>query len=82
MNSKDELKVVLIHTIVLQLQILHPKKYKLGLGREQLILLEILNNEELESIIQLYQDQINALIIARKNKLIGDRLQPDHYCHN
>lgn len=82
MNPKDELKSVLIHTIVLQLQILNPEKYKLGIGRNEKILLEILNPDELEGIIQIYQDQINAMIIARKNKLIGERLQPDHYCHN
>lgn len=80
--QKDELKAVLIHTIELQLQILNPEKYKLGMGRQDKILLEILNNEELEGIIQIYQNQINAMIIARKTKLIGDRLQPDHYCHN
>jgi len=33
--SKDELKEVLIHTIVLQLQILNPEKYKNGIDRNQ-----------------------------------------------
>jgi hypothetical protein len=82
MNQKDELKAVLIHTIVLQLQILNPEKYKLGIGRQDKILLEILSTDELEGIIQIYENQINAMILARKTKLIGERLQPDHYCHN
>jgi hypothetical protein len=82
MNPKDELKSVLIYTIVLQLQILNPEKYKNGIDRNQKILLEILNPDELESIIQIYENQINALILARKTKLIGERLQPDHYCNN
>ena len=82
MNPKDELKAVLIHTIVLQLQILNPEKYKLGIGRQDKILLEILSADELEGIIQIYENQINAMILARKTKLIGERLQPDHYCHN
>jgi hypothetical protein len=80
--SKDELKEVLIHTIVLQLQILNPEKYKLGIGRQDKILLEILSADELEGIIQIYENQINAMILARKTKLIGERLQPDHYCNN
>jgi hypothetical protein len=82
MNPKDELKAVLIHTIVLQLQILNPEKYKLGIGRQDKILLEILSADELEGIIQIYENQINAMILARKTKLIGERLQPDHYCNN
>ena len=82
MNPKDELKAVLIHTIVLQLQILNPEKYKLGIGRQDKILLEILSADELEGIIQIYENQINAMILARKTKLIGERLQPDHYYHN
>ncbi len=82
MNPKDELKAVLIYTIVLQLQILNPEKYKNGIDRNQKILLEILNTDELEGIIQIYENQINAMILARKTKLIGERLQPDHYCHN
>jgi hypothetical protein len=82
MNPKDELKAVLIHTIVLQLQILNPEKYKLGIGRQDKILLEILSTDELEGIIQIYENQINAMILARKTKLIGERLQPDHYCNN
>ena len=80
--NKDELKAVLIYTIVLQLQILNHEKYKNGIDRNQKILLEILNTDELESIINIYENQINALILARKTKLIGERLQPDHYCHN
>jgi hypothetical protein len=80
--SKDELKEVLIHTIVLQLQILNPEKYKLGIGRQDKILLEILGADELEGIIQIYENQINAMILARKTKLIGERLQSDHYCNN
>lgn len=82
MNPKDELKAVLIHTIVLQLQILNPEKYKLGIGRQDKILLEILSADELEGIIQIYENQINAMILARKTKLISERLQPDHYCNN
>ena len=82
MNPKDELKAVLIHTIVLQLQILNPEKYKLGIGRQDKILLEILSADELEGIIQIYENQINAMILARKTNLIGERLQPDHYCNN
>ena len=82
MNPKDELKAVLIHTIVLQLQILNPEKYKLGMGRQDKILLEILSADELEGIIQIYENQINAMILARKTKLFGERLQPSHYCHN
>ncbi len=82
MNPKDELKAVLIYTIVLQLQILNPEKYKNGIDRNQKILLEILNPDELESIIQIYENQINSLILARKTKLIGERLQSNHYCNN
>lgn len=80
--SKDELKEVLIHTIILQLQILNPKKYKNGIDDNQKILLEILNVDELEKIIQIYQDQINAMLKGLKNKLYGERLQPNHYCNN
>jgi hypothetical protein len=82
MNPKDELKAVLIYTIVLQLQILSPEKYKNGIDRNQKILLEILNPDELESIINIYENQINSLILARKTKLISERLQSDHYCNN
>lgn len=82
MNQKDELKEVLIHTIVLQLQILNPEKYKNGIGRQDKILLEKLSADELEGILHIYENQINAMILVRKTKLIGERLQPDHYCNN
>ena len=80
--SKDELKEVLIHTIVLQLQILNPEKYKKGIDDNQKILLEILNVDELEKIIQIYQDQITAMLKGMRNKLYGERLQHNHYCNN
>jgi hypothetical protein len=80
--SKDELKAVLIHTIILQLQILNPEKYKNGIDSNQKILLEILNPDELEKIIQIYQNQITAKLKGLRNKLYGERLQSSHYCNN
>lgn len=83
MEECNELKEVLIYTIMLQLDILNPNDSANEVKkRDKIRLLSVLTCEELEKIIQIYEQQINALILKRKQKLLGKLTDPKHYCHN
>lgn len=83
MEECNELKEVLIYTIMLQLDILNPNDSANEVKkREKVRLLSVLTCEQLEGIIQIYEQQINALILKRKQKLLGKLTDSKHYCHN
>ena len=83
MDPKNDLKEILIYTIILQLDILSPDEARNTFKRKNKIeFLNLLTIEELESIINIYENQINALILKRKQKLLSKLTDPSHYCQN
>lgn len=83
MEECNELKEILIYTIILQLDILSPDEARNTFKKKNKIeFLTLLTCEELEGIIQIYEQQINALILKRKQKLLGKLTDPAHYCQN
>lgn len=83
MDTNNDLKEILIYTIILQLDILSPDEARNKFKRKNKIeFLNLLSCEELESIIQIYENQINALILKRKKKLLSKLTDPAHYCQN
>ncbi len=83
MDTNNDLKEILIYTIILQLDILSPDEARNKFKRKNKIeFLKLLSCEELESIIQIYENQINALILKRKKKLLSKLTDPAHYCQN
>lgn len=83
MDPNNELKEILIYTIMLQLDILNPDDSRNEVKkRNKVNFLTFLSCEELEGIIQIYEQQINALILKRKQKLLNKLTNPTHYCQN
>lgn len=83
MKTNNDLKNILIDTILMQLAILSAsKKQDYSYQIEKIISLALLSEEELIQISDIYQDQINALVIQKRNKLVGNTLNPFDFCQN